>query len=285
MKRHATWALACSAALLGACASTPSPTATPSVRADEVGEYRAGSGLLNGYLAAGEAPDSLALVPAPPAADSPAYAADVATARRLAALVPGARGAQARKDAQLRFPDAASTFSCALGVRVSEADTPHLNMLLRRTLTDAGLATYKAKNHYNRTRPFVALKHPTCTPDEEAKLSKDGSYPSGHASLGWAWALSLAEVAPERANEILQRGRAFGQSRSVCGVHWQSDIQAGWLVGAATVARLHSNADYLAQLAAARNEVAKARQAGTVPNAADCTAEAAALAETAQIAP
>ena len=65
MKRHATLALACSAALLGACASTPSPTATPSVRADEVGEYRAGSGLLKGYLAAGEAPDSLAETPAP----------------------------------------------------------------------------------------------------------------------------------------------------------------------------------------------------------------------------
>ena len=191
-------ALGC-AALLGAC-STTSPTApaapTPPVSAAQVGEYRAGSGILKGYLAAGEMPDSLALVAAPPAAGSAAQAADDAATRQLTALAAGPRGALARKDADLHFPAAASVYACALGVRVSEADTPHLNMLLRRTLTDAGLATYKAKNHYQRTRPFVALKLPSCTPDEEAKLAKDGSYPSGHSSLGWAWALVLTEAAP-----------------------------------------------------------------------------------------
>ena len=68
-------ALGC-AALLGAC-STTSPTApTPPVSAAQVGEYRAGSGILKGYLAAGEMPDSLALVAAPPAAGSAAQAAD-----------------------------------------------------------------------------------------------------------------------------------------------------------------------------------------------------------------
>ena len=46
-------------------------------------------------------------------------------------------------------------------MQISEQATPNLNMLLRRTLTDAGLATYKAKNHYQRTRPFVALKLPS----------------------------------------------------------------------------------------------------------------------------
>ena len=274
-------ALTCSAALLSACASAPAP----SVRADEIGEIRAGSGLLKGYLAPGETPDSLALVPPPPAAGSPAYAADVSATQALTATAAGARGQQARKDAALHFPAAAGAFSCALGVRVSEASTPHLTMLLRRTLTDAGLATYKAKNQYARTRPFVALKQATCTPEEEAKLAKDGSYPSGHASLGWAWALTLAEIAPERADAILQRGRAFGQSRAVCGVHWQSDIQAGWLVGAATVARLHANSDYRAQLAAARSEVANARQANDLPAAGDCAAEAAALSASTALAP
>ena len=156
-------ALGC-AALLGAC-STTSPTApaapTPPVSAAQVGEYRAGSGILKGYLAAGEMPDSLALVAAPPAAGSAAQAADDAATRQLTALAAGPRGALARKDADLHFPAAASVYACALGVQVSEADTPHLNMLLRRTLTDAGLATYKAKNHYQRTRPFVALKLPS----------------------------------------------------------------------------------------------------------------------------
>lgn len=151
-------ALGCAALLLGAC-STTAPT--PPVSAAEVGEYRAGSGLLKGYLAPGEMPDSLALVAAPPAAGSAAQAADEAATRQLTALAAGPRGTLARKDANLHFPAAASVYACALGVQVSEADTSNLNMLLRRTLTDAGLATYKAKNHYQRTRPFVALKLPS----------------------------------------------------------------------------------------------------------------------------
>ena len=80
-----------------------------------------------------------------------------------------------------------------------------------------------------------------CTPEIEAGLRNDGSYPSGHTSVGWAWALILSEIAPERQNQILSRGLAYGQSRSVCNVHWNSDVQAGFVIGFATIARFHSN--------------------------------------------
>lgn len=191
-----------------------------------------------------------------------------------------ARWQLAEADAELKFPKAADTFSCALGVKVSAQATPHLNMLLRRILADAGLATYKAKDHYKRTRPFVAVDAandaPLCTPRDAAGLRKDGSYPSGHSAVGWAWGLVLSEVAPERADALVQRGRAFGQSRVACGVHWQSDVDAGRLVAAAVVAQLHGNADFNAQLAEARKEVAVARAVKSVPEM-DCAQEAQAL--------
>ena len=145
-------------------------------------------------------------------------------------------------------------------------------------------ATYKAKNTYNRTRPFVAFKTGSCTPAEEAFLAKDGSYPSGHAALGWAWALVLTELAPERADALLQRGRAFSQSRAICGVHWQSDIEAGRLTGAATVARLHANAVFVTQMQAAQREIARARARGDAAGG-DCGVEAATLATSSRIAP
>ena len=138
MRRPTLLALACFAALLAGCGTAPKP---PSVSAAEVGEIRPGSGILNGYLARNDLPDSLALVAAPPAEGSPALAADVAATRQLTALASGPRGVLAKKDANLHFPAAASVYACALGVQVSEAATPNLNMLLRRTLTDAGLAT------------------------------------------------------------------------------------------------------------------------------------------------
>ncbi|WP_421955662.1 acid phosphatase [Polaromonas sp.] len=270
-------------ALLASACSTATRTVAP-ISAAEVGEVRAGSGYLKGYLAPAELPDSLALLPPPPAEGSAALAADAAAFRTLTALQGTPRGALAVQDANLRFPKAAETFSCALGLPISEEATPNLNMLLRRTLTDAGIATYKAKDKYQRTRPFVVFKAPSCTPREEAALAKDGSYPSGHSAAGWAWAMVLTEVAPERSDALLQRGRAFSQSRGICGVHWQSDIEAGRLIGAATVARLHANPVFNAQVDAARLEVARARAQGSTPGR-DCAAEAAALGSSSMLAP
>jgi acid phosphatase (class A) len=75
----------------------------------------------------------------------------------------------------------------------------------------------------------------------------------------------------------LDRGRAFGESRNVCNVHWRSDVIAGRMVGAAAVARLHNNEEFLAAMEAAREDILAARQQKLAPNR-DCTAEAEALA-------
>src|SRR4030095_7739538 len=147
----------------------------------------------------------------------------------------GPRWTQATQDADLKFPAAAEAFACALDVEISETGTPKLYQLLRRTLTDVGLSTYPTKTRYQRARPFTVNAAPICTPAEEALLRNDGSYPSGHSAVGWGWALILAEGAPDRSNAVLARGRAFGQSRIVCNVHWLSDTEEGRLVASATV--------------------------------------------------
>ena len=265
--------------------STACTTVQPPTTLEQVGEFKPGAGYPKGYLPMAELPDSLALLPAPPAAGSAAQASDDESYRALTALKSGPRGELAARDAELRFPAAASTFSCALGVDISEQATPHLHMLLRRMLMDTGVATYKAKNHYQRTRPFVVFKESTCFPKDDAKLVNDGSYPSGHSAIGWAWALALSEVAPDRSNALLQRGRAFSQSRAVCGAHWKSDVEAGRLMGSAVVASLHSSEVFRAQLAQASLEVARARAQGVKPDEAACAAEKEALGVTAPLAP
>jgi acid phosphatase (class A) len=67
-------------------------------------------------------------------------------------------------DAHLTFPKVAGTFSCSIGAPISETETPHLYMLLRRSFIDAALSTYAAKNHYKRTRPFAENGQLSCTP-------------------------------------------------------------------------------------------------------------------------
>lgn len=230
-------------------------------------------GILAGYLQSEEYPNSLELIPAPPAKGSAALALDEEIHRKSIELRGTPRWDIAAKDAVLSFPEAAETFSCVLNIPVTEKDTPHLYILLRRTLADAGLSTYTAKNKYQRKRPFMQNDEPICTPEEESSLRTDGSYPSGHTAIGWAWALILTEIAPDRAGAILARGRAFGESRNICNVHWRSDVIEGRFVGAAAVARLHTNPAFLAEVEAAKAEVNDVRARGLKPTG-DCQAEA-----------
>ena len=180
-------------------------------------------------------------------------------------------------DANLAFPEAAGVFSCALGAPVTEQDTPRLFQMLRRVMTDAGWATFAAKDKYLHARLLMLDSQPICTPDKEKDLRQQGSYPSGHTSIGWAWALVLAEASPDRSEAVLARGRAFGESRVVCNVHWESDVIEGRFIGAATVARLHAEPDFVADLEAAKAELAAARARNLEPTR-DCKFEAEALA-------
>ena len=203
-------------------------------------------------------------------------ALDEDIARRNVALRGTPRWEQAILDANLRFPEAAGTFSCALGASITEASTPHLYQLLRRTLTDAAFSTSTAKAHYKRQRPFAASKTPICTPADQGALENDGSYPSGHVVVGWTWALVLAEIAPERTQAILARGLAHGDSRHVCNVHWQSDVIQSRVLGAGVAARLHAEAAFRVDVEQARAELAATRAKGSQPTR-DCAVEAAAL--------
>jgi len=230
-----------------------------------IGEVRPGSGYLAGYLAAVDLPDSAALLPQPPVDGTAKALADLETYKATRAYRETDRWRLAQQDNELRFPEAATSFACILGMEISEEQSPHLTTLMRRTLADAGRSTYKAKEQYQRTRPFALLGDPSCVPEAEEMLAGDGSYPSGHAALGWAWGLVLAAIAPDQADLLLQRGYEFGESRVVCGVHWLSDVEAGRLMGAATFSRLQSEPVFRAQSELARDEIKRAKSIPTAP--------------------
>lgn len=235
-------------------------------------------GYLAGYLPREALPNSLALLPPPPAGGSPALAYDEEISRKALTQRGTPRWTLANEDANTMFPQAAGTFSCALNAPITEQDTPHLYMLLRRAMMDAATSTNIAKDHYHRTRPFTTNKGPICPTDEGKSYLKGGSYPSGHTAVGWAWALILSEISPEQADAILARGRIFGENRMICNVHWQSDVIEGRAMGSATIARLHADPTFRADLEAAKAEITAVRAKGLKPQR-DCAAEAAAMAK------
>jgi acid phosphatase (class A) len=84
----------------------------------------------------------------------------------------------------------------------------------------------------------------------------------------------LGELDPDRAAAIIARGRAFGQSRVVCGLHYQSDVDAARLGATVLVAALHGDPEFEADLDAARGEMAALRaNDDREPPAAACKSE------------
>ena len=217
------------------------------------------------FLQIGEVANSLKLLPPPPQPGSILWLNDVSQYQWGKMQRNTERGDQAVADARVNGDGVPNAFSDAFGIRISKETTPEIYKLVLNMREDAGdLATRAAKDHYMRIRPFAFFKEDTCNPEQQQELSTNGSYPSGHTAIGWATALVLAEVNVDRQNEILQRGFEMGQSRVICGYHFQSDVDAARSVASAVVARLHANDAFNKQLEKAKKEFAALVKAGKV---------------------
>lgn len=164
-------------------------------------------------------PGSNVFLPPPPAAGGAAEALDRASAAEAVALNGTPRFQQATLDAQISSPSVTGLFSCAAGIAIGAETTPRTHAVMEKAMTDLGIGGYPTKDKYMHVRPFMVNDKPTCTPELDEELRKDGSYPSGHSAIGYGFGLLLAELVPARAAELVERGREFGDSRMVCNVH------------------------------------------------------------------
>jgi acid phosphatase (class A) len=223
-------------------------------------------------------PDHRVFLPAPPAAGSARESADVAIFRETRSLENTPRWQLAVNDDRIAQDALLGDFSCALGLDLSAAEAPALERLLARASADLYYLLDPPKNLYQRARPFLTEQGPICVMPTES-LARQGSYPSRHAGTGWLYAMLLGEIDPAHADALIARGRAFGQSRVVCGLHYQSDVDAARLGATALAAALHGEPEFEADLDAARAELHALRAEGAKkPAAPACAGEAAILA-------
>jgi acid phosphatase (class A) len=253
--KHAIWAAAALSALVmaggAAVAQAPKPVA-------------------GGYLG-DAAPDTYKILPMAPQPGTIRYDADRKAFQSTRSLAGSPRWALAVNDVNQFI--ILKDMSCALGVELTPQNAPRLSAIISKMAADVSRATNRPKDIYQRKRPYLIDEGAICVAKDPA-LAASPDYPSGHATWGWSVALVLAELAPDRATQILVRGRAFGESRMVCGVHNMSAVEAARTNGAAVVAGLHGSAAFRADMDAAREEVAKARAAGPAPDAQACSVEA-----------
>jgi acid phosphatase (class A) len=232
-----------------------------------------------GYLTPGTAPDILRVLPPPPAEGDVRDTADLAVFRSTRRFEGSARWTMAQRDNAVGTPALLQAFSCALDAVISPADAPALMRLLSQSSVDAGASSTSAKNAWKRKRPYQRETGAVCLaqPEIERLTNASPDYPSGHATAAWMTGRLLAEVAPNRATEILERARMFGESRVVCGVHHMTAVDAGRLTAESVLSALHAVPAFRSDLDAAREEVSRLRY--TKPDPQACAADAAALAE------
>ena len=210
------------------------------------------------YFSADELPNAVVFLPAPPDTNSTQFAYDVSQyewgkAQRLDSL----RLKQAQNHAVNTASEMAAYFSEPFGMKISRETTPAIMRLLQRAVPTFQSSATHPKAAYMRPRPYNYYNEPSGLPSSEDREHPTGSYPSGHTVRGWGMALILAEINPAAQDAILLLGYEWGQSRVILGYHWQSDVDASRMLAAAVLARMHTSADFMADMAAAREEYAR----------------------------
>ncbi len=221
--------------------------------------FRAGaSALLFSVLLAGTARaalldpmeiDASRLLPPPPMAGSAKANDEVAELHAVMASASAPLVEQARRDDGDEKPD---LFNTALGFDITALAAT--NKLLSDIANEEETDSKTAKVYFHRDRPWIvdsAIK--TCVAVQPGPAAT--SYPSGHASLGFAMGVVLATLIPEKAQIILARSSEFAEDRLVCGMHFRSDIVAGQQFGTTIALLLMQKPAFKAKMEAARAEL------------------------------
>ena len=229
---------------------------------------------IQGYLSPQGMPDAATILGPPPANGTGTKAGDVATYQATRVLKDLPRWELAVRDAQFGPAAIMREYSCAAGMALDPAIDPALFRLLRRMVEDFESVEQHAKAVYKRSRPFVENGGLMCTPNDKSILTSY-SYPSGHSTFSWTAGMIMAELMPDHATALMNRARSYGESRVICGAHYESDVQAGRVVASALFAVLQTNSQFRADLDSARAELTANRAGLSVPaDAAECHLEA-----------
>lgn len=210
------------------------------------------------------------LLPPPPQPGSAAQQRDIATVLIMQATASPAERERALKDAEF----AVYRVGDVLGPKFRKDRLPVTDAFLKRAFENYASVTAPGKAYFHHDRPFV-MDSNVRSEDDVVKgvcagspnsgsppvlLCPNGvsySYPSGHSTLGTFTALVLAEMIPERRDELLLRGRQYGESRVIVGAHFPTDIEAGRIQGTVMFVLMMQNEHFRSDLAEARAELRK----------------------------
>ncbi|WP_047464668.1 phosphatase PAP2 family protein [Rhizobium rhizogenes] len=190
----------------------------------------------------------LNLLPPPPANDSAQTKAELGEILTLQVTRTPDMAARAVADAEenvWRFSDAIDN------PKFTKENLPKFSAFFDRIVETEGAVVDPAKDVWKRPRPhlYSDLVKPI------VPLSKSGSYPSGHTTLGTLMGIVLSNMVPEKKAAIMTRAWEYGHNRIVGGIHYATDIEAGRIAGTVIAQTITTHEDYKAEYEAAREEL------------------------------
>ncbi|HUO91775.1 MAG TPA: phosphatase PAP2 family protein [Rhizomicrobium sp.] len=193
--------------------------------------------------------DVTRILPPPPADGSAAQKAELAEVEATVAARTPAALAEATADDRLENP---MIYRSVVGTGFDLEKLPLTAKLFADVMGAQRAAANDAKDFFHRNRPWVADPAlATCG----LRGGSHTSYPSGHATMGYATGVVLAALIPEKAQAILARANAYAENRIVCGMHFRRDIVAGQVLGTAVAVTLLDDTELKAEFDAAEQEL------------------------------
>ena len=206
------------------------------------------------YFTTDQLPDLIQSLPAPPDSLSHGVAYDVMQYQWGKAQRPDSvRAEMARRDAIWTYEALLGELAGPFGLALSKEATPAIWTVLVNSLATTDQMRVAPKAYYHRRRPFEVFNEKMLT-GEEAALSGEGSYPSGHTMRGWTAALLLAQINPAAADGLYARAWKYGESRVIAGAHWQSDVDVTRVAASIGFSRLQTSDRFQAEMARAQEE-------------------------------
>jgi acid phosphatase (class A) len=190
----------------------------------------------------------LLLLPPPPAPSSEQMKAELGQILTIQVTRTKAMEARAIADAKeniWRFADVVNN------PKFTAEALPKVAAFFDRVIETEAAVVDPAKDVWKRPRPhlYSDLVKPV------VPLSKSGSYPSGHATVGTLMGIELANMLPEKRAEIMARAWEFGQNRVVGGIHYPSDIEMGRISGTVIAQTISTHPDFKDEFEAAKAEL------------------------------
>jgi len=197
--------------------------------------------------------DIASLLPSPPTETSMAGVLDLEIVASLQENMTAEREAAIRGD----LPQDIYTFAgSVLGSNFTQENFPMAGAFFDKIRADAGFGVGPIKRIYMRDRPFKHSDALAAAFPDIAESTNGATYPSGHSTTSFEFALVLGTMLPSKRDALYERACNYSLHRVTSGAAYPSDAEGGHIAATLAVYAMMQKPAFKADFDAVKAELA-----------------------------